>query len=216
MRRFFALALFAVGPIPLVAHNEHVILVSESTITELKYHSGYTARWSAEVEKTVNHETAEQDRKNVVKYTLTLTRPADDKGKKPISLYNLRLQGGTWGVTIVKAGPGITFYNSLADYKRGIKIDRDSSVGGWPILPAGAGAITGAQQDEVAMMKWDGAAGDTCTIEVYSNRKIKGPLSKTTKDLQAEMKRRNLEGHHSEPPPGTPGGEEGESSNLAR
>lgn len=200
-------------------HNEHVVLVNTSTKTELEYHGGYTATWKAEVIEAVDKKTTSENKtKSIVKYTLTLVRPAGDDGSKPISLYNLRLQGRAWGVKITCADPGIRFYSSLSAKE---PILYDPIVGGWPIEAAGAGGNAGAKPEKVAMMMWDRdknkkGSDSTCTIVVFSDRKVVGPLSKPTKNPQAEIDRHNKgpkEGHHSEPPPGTPGGEEGESDN---
>lgn len=217
MRLPLALALFATVSVRLIAHNQHVILVAQSAKTELKYHGGYTATWTAEVIEIVDQQKGDrksnnEQKRNVIKYTLELERPASDKGDKAISLYNLRLQGGKWGVTITSADPAITFYDSLADATatKPSPIAHNPQIGGWPIKPAGVGANSGAQQDKVAVMKWDKSGGNKCTIVVFSDRKINGPLSKFTQDSQVERERQGREGHHSEPPPGTPGGEEGD------
>lgn len=210
LRCFFTLALLINGTLPLMAHDGHLILLTKSTTTLLEYHSGHKATWCAEVIDATD---------NIVKYTLTLVRPATDDGKEPISLYNLRLQGGGWSVRIADAKPGVEFYNSLAEALAPVEsrkpIQKDSN-GEWPIAHAALRIAQGDMEtkpERVAVMRWarDGSGKDnTCTIVVYSNRKIRGPLSKFNAAPKDEIEKHRRMGHHSEPPPGTPGGEEGE------
>ena len=217
MRRLFIPALLIVGSLPLFAHLGHVVLASHVTTTTVEYESGHKATWRAEV--------LDADQK-LIKYTLKLERPGPDidDGKEPISLYNLRLQGRLWTVR-VESAPGIKFYRTLDDARLGTNaIAKDPKTGQWPIPYAATHQSQGdldAKEDGVAMLVWDrnGSGTDnTCEIVVYSDRKVRGPLSKLSKGAQAKdaksgSKVHKLEGHHSEPPPGTPGGEEGESSN---
>lgn len=215
MRRLLIPALLIVGSLPLFAHSGHVILASQVTTTTVEYHSGHKATWRAEV--------VDADQK-LIKYTLKLERPATDDGKEPISLYNLRLQGRLWTVRVASA-PGIQFYNTLDDAEaRRNPILKDPKTGEWTIRHAATHPTQGdlnTQEDRVAMLVWgrDGTGKDnTCEIVVYSDRKVRGPLSRLSKAAQAKDAKEAksgpvlnlLEGHHSEPPPGTPGGEEGE------